>query len=244
MELTERTPTSPTAPRQCSHLVHLRTPTVFIPDLLPAELCIQIFTLACVDGGFTGRSLSLVSRHVMTLSKSANALTTQAQIEKLHILPRNDPLHSSDIYHLFIMSPPLYHDLEVMDLRRGFGEEVFKGEANFRGKIREIVTPLHALLTLALHLELHFSSNLTDLLPAMPTLLRFSVVCEKMELSYPDPSAVWFPSLRRFRVGGESSLDGSGAWFSDTTLAFVKISMPSLTHPESRTLRSYAAQNW
>lgn len=38
-------------------------------DRCPPEICSQIFTLACTDGGYTGRSLSAVSKYIHETSK-------------------------------------------------------------------------------------------------------------------------------------------------------------------------------
>src|ERR1700691_3175931 len=38
-------------------------------DHCPPEVCSQIFSLACTDGGYTGRSLSAVSRYIHETSK-------------------------------------------------------------------------------------------------------------------------------------------------------------------------------
>ncbi|KIM83117.1 hypothetical protein PILCRDRAFT_70053, partial [Piloderma croceum F 1598] len=36
----------------------------------PLEICFQIFAFACTDGGYTGRSLSAVSRYIRDISSS------------------------------------------------------------------------------------------------------------------------------------------------------------------------------
>ncbi|KAJ7905755.1 hypothetical protein B0H14DRAFT_3420913 [Mycena olivaceomarginata] len=44
-------------------------------DQLPAEICAYIFTFACRDSGYTGRSLSLVSKYIHETSKLARYMS-------------------------------------------------------------------------------------------------------------------------------------------------------------------------
>lgn len=82
-------------------------------DQLPAELWIYICSLACTDGGHTGRSLSLVSRRFSELSKPYTlqclALTTPRQVRLLgDILER--PGFQGGVKSLFISCPDLSQD--------------------------------------------------------------------------------------------------------------------------------------
>lgn len=208
-----------------------------IKDLLPTELWIDIFTLACVDGGFTGRSLSLVSHDVMTLSKPAKyhslALTSQAQIVNFHALLRDDSLRSIDVHHLFITCLNLYpdgFDQVEKDLFTSREERTAVGEAKFRGAIHGIAASCHSLVTLALHLDFNFPLSLSDLLPPMPSLLRLTVHCQTLSLKNSDTSAVWFPSLRRLTLAGRYVHGWMGKEWPESLMSFVKTNAPSLTH--------------
>lgn len=53
-------------------------------DRCPAEICIHIFSYACVDGGRTGRSLSLVSKYI---SEASKAVRLQSLVVCGHKLP-------------------------------------------------------------------------------------------------------------------------------------------------------------
>ena len=82
-------------------------------DQLPAELWIYICSLACTDGGRTGRSLSLVSRGFNKFSKPYTlqclALTTPKQVRLLaDILER--PGLQGGVKSLFISCPDLSQD--------------------------------------------------------------------------------------------------------------------------------------
>ena len=62
-----RVPTIPTYSFVMVSKVLSPRPSVF--DKLPPELCEHIFSFACLDDGYTGRSLSLVSRYISETSK-------------------------------------------------------------------------------------------------------------------------------------------------------------------------------
>jgi hypothetical protein len=77
---------------------------------LPPEIWSQIFSLSCVDDGFTGRSLSSVSHQFRQLSSrykhQSLALTTTKQI--VHFSSVIDQLEASQkrVLYLFIYYPP------------------------------------------------------------------------------------------------------------------------------------------
>jgi len=78
-------------------------------DRCPIEVWNHIFTFACTDNGFTGRTLSLVSRYIHDTSKSAKlqslSVTKPQQIHGLARLIANTPPKYRRIRHLFIASP-------------------------------------------------------------------------------------------------------------------------------------------
>jgi len=78
-------------------------------DRCPIEVWNHIFTFACTDNGFTGRSLSLVSRYIHDTSKSVKlqslSVTKPQQIHGLARLIANTPPKYRRVGHLFIASP-------------------------------------------------------------------------------------------------------------------------------------------
>jgi hypothetical protein len=75
-------------------------------DRVPPELWTEIFSYACTDNGFTGRSLSLVSRHVHRCSKTVKLQSVSViglpQIIRFVSLLRSTPPHLKRIRQLFI----------------------------------------------------------------------------------------------------------------------------------------------
>ncbi|KAF7979722.1 hypothetical protein HWV62_41078 [Athelia sp. TMB] len=75
-------------------------------DRCPTELLHLIFSYACTDGGFTGRSLSAVSRHIHECSKPFNlqsvALHGTRQTLAFATALKKIPVHLRQVRHLFI----------------------------------------------------------------------------------------------------------------------------------------------
>lgn len=72
----------------------------------PPEICKKIFTHACDDDGYTGRSLSLVSRYIHDVSEDIKyrslAIWSMQQILRCYEALRAKPPHLRRIEHLFI----------------------------------------------------------------------------------------------------------------------------------------------
>lgn len=75
-------------------------------DKLPPELCARIFQFACTDSGYTGRSLSLVSRYIHETSQPAKlqsiALVGRKQILDFAVLLSRTPAHLRTTRYLFV----------------------------------------------------------------------------------------------------------------------------------------------
>ncbi|KAJ3509310.1 hypothetical protein NMY22_g16342 [Coprinellus aureogranulatus] len=88
-------------------------------DRLPAELWMYICSLACTDGGRTGRSLALVSRCINALSKPCRlqylSLTTPRQIHLLADLLESSGYTCSPVKSLFICCSDLSLDYDNDD---------------------------------------------------------------------------------------------------------------------------------
>ncbi|KIM79213.1 hypothetical protein PILCRDRAFT_74632, partial [Piloderma croceum F 1598] len=72
----------------------------------PLEICFQIFALACTDGGYTGRSLSAVSRYIHDTSssykfQSVTLHNTHQTVSFASILD-GIPLHLRGVAFLFV----------------------------------------------------------------------------------------------------------------------------------------------
>ena len=83
----------------------------------PPELCERIFTLACLDDGTTGRSLSLVSKYISDTSKSIKlqslAVRNLYQAEGLASMLKKLSFNERRVVHLFVVCdyPQIYTDL-------------------------------------------------------------------------------------------------------------------------------------
>ena len=83
-------------------------------DSVPTEVLEYIFVLACIDGGFTGRSLSRVSKHIREISRVARfhsvslrsgRLDQVGQFLSLLSAERARPCNSTPrVRHLFLSS--------------------------------------------------------------------------------------------------------------------------------------------
>ncbi|KAJ7117718.1 hypothetical protein C8R44DRAFT_626633, partial [Mycena epipterygia] len=75
-------------------------------DQTPPEICAHIFDFACRDSGYTGRSLSLVSRYIHETSKQAKlqsiTLVGRQQILAFARLLEKTPPHLRTTRYLFI----------------------------------------------------------------------------------------------------------------------------------------------
>ena len=74
----------------------------------PVEIFDEIFSMACTDGGKTGRSLSTVSKRICEVSKVFKHQTLQVKRHQLRPLARvlrSLPLNARRVVHLLILSP-------------------------------------------------------------------------------------------------------------------------------------------
>lgn len=87
---------------------HYRSPLTM--EHLPVEICTLIFSYACMDNGYTGRSLSLVSKYVHEASKSAKfqslSVVGYEQLEGLADRLEATPLALRNVKYIFISAHP------------------------------------------------------------------------------------------------------------------------------------------
>ncbi|KAJ7504161.1 hypothetical protein B0H11DRAFT_1961344 [Mycena galericulata] len=93
-------------------------------DLIPPELCAHIFGFACCDTGFTGRSLSLVSKYIRETSKPARlqsiALFGRKQILAFAELLNQTPAHLRTTRYLFVNGQESEAEMEkIFDVAYG-----------------------------------------------------------------------------------------------------------------------------
>lgn len=78
-------------------------------DKCPPEICTKIFSEACLDSGYTGRSLSLVSKFIHNTSRSVKlqsiCLRSLEQTVAFASLLKETPPHLRRVRYLFISSP-------------------------------------------------------------------------------------------------------------------------------------------
>ena len=114
---------------------------------LPPEILLKIILDACTDGGFTGRSLSLVSKHIHAVSKPAkfHSITIHGVWQLLQFIQLLDTisLHTQPVHHLFInhcypYDKPTQHlddGTGIPRKRSGFfGGKWFTGRTDLRKK--------------------------------------------------------------------------------------------------------------
>lgn len=84
-------------------------PTFETINLLPSELWLSIFTLACTDGGYTGCSLSLVNEAIHYISSPVRlysvSLTSKDQMSAFLSFLSSAPASSATVRHLLGMLP-------------------------------------------------------------------------------------------------------------------------------------------
>ena len=73
----------------------------------PDEIMDEIFSIACMDGGATGRTLSIVSKRICEVSKVSKyqtLLVNQHQLRSLALVLHSLPLSARRVVHLVIQS--------------------------------------------------------------------------------------------------------------------------------------------
>ncbi|KDQ62124.1 hypothetical protein JAAARDRAFT_30031 [Jaapia argillacea MUCL 33604] len=124
-----------------------RLNTVHALDRCPPEICEEIFTLACMDGGYTGRSLSLVSKYIRNASETVRfqsiAVSGLAQVRALAAVLEGASAHPHHVRHLFLS----YCDPSRSETPREARTSSNPGWPNIRGRFRRrqsyVETPSH-----------------------------------------------------------------------------------------------------
>src|SRR5882762_6025619 len=91
-------------------------------ELCPPEICAEIFQLACVDDGTTGRSLSLVSRYIHNASSSV-------KYQSLAVRGPHQTLALASVLETTSPSQRRVHDLSIsIDLRYSSAQQISSTE--------------------------------------------------------------------------------------------------------------------
>jgi hypothetical protein len=200
------------------------------------EIWNQIFTLACTDNGFTGRSLSLVSRYIHKTSKSAKlqslSVTKPQQIHALARLIAETPPKYRRVRYLFIASPGPYDD--ESDDREADSEEEGSNTsaadaadhdkevlAAFQHIIRALAP---TLTTLHVHFPFYRESLFLPTTETFPSLVELTLYGPySIELPSLSDHPPLFPSLRRLHLA-DCYCDSTGCYGRIANVA------PLLTH--------------
>jgi len=154
-------------------------------DHCPIEIWSQIFTLACTDNGFTGRSLSLTSRYIHELSKSVKlqslSVTKPQQIRGLARLLADTPPKYRRVRYLFIGDDEWDREefqweegsAVTMDVWNSRAEECRRYETPILDAYLRILRTVAPTLTTLL---VHFQSYTTC--PSFPTSIPFPSLIE------------------------------------------------------------------
>ena len=213
------------------------------------EIWNQIFTLACTDNGFTGRSLSLVSRYIYKTSKSAKlqslSVTKPQQIHALARLIAETPPNHRRVRYLFIASPGP-HDDESDD------RDVYQADSEEEGSTasavdaadhgtapcitekdcREVLAAFQhiiralapTLMTLYVHFPFYRESLFLPTTETFPSLVELTLYGPySVELPSLSDHPPLFPSLRRLHLA-DCSCDSTGRYGRIANVA------PLLTH--------------
>ena len=146
----------------------------------PIEIFDEIFSMACTDGGATGRSLSTVSKRIREVSKVfkyQTLLVTQNQLRPLACVLHSLPLDSRRVVHLSILSSFFYHYDRFLDI----------------DKNRVLALVAHSIRIL------EFTGNYAQLLPpiTLPFLQNLNLY-GGFKVVKKCPKKACYPALKRF----------------------------------------------
>jgi hypothetical protein len=202
-------------------------------DCSPPEICHKIFTYACLDNGFTGRSLSLVSKYITETSKPTRfqsiAIQGHEQISKFAVILERTPPHLRHVRHLFVSTQSQVKGTwrrlgPVVD---AYGRDVTQ-EGQWRKQENDISAAIQRILlciaptvqTLALFLMYEWRSMLLSV--PLPCLTELTI-----RGSYFLPSTgvplVFFESFRYLHIGERRNV-------LSEDLRYISKAAPSLTH--------------
>ncbi|KDQ63968.1 hypothetical protein JAAARDRAFT_52022 [Jaapia argillacea MUCL 33604] len=214
----------------------------------PREIWEHIFSLACVDGGFTARSLSLVSRYIKDVSQTTRyqcvAIRGLVQLQSFASVLKKSPPSNRHVRHLFISGcPPKGNGAHSMTSRirsrlRFRNDDSDSDESSYLARIRQ-GEELQSRLDKASDLSPKFNKILGEVieligpdsletlsciicsmvsLPPLPNLRELTICGDWHETT----TSFSFPSLRRLHL--------LGPYCSESDIQLLIQSAPALTH--------------
>ncbi|KAK7055357.1 hypothetical protein R3P38DRAFT_1353303 [Favolaschia claudopus] len=166
-------------------------------DILPPEVWMQIFAFSCTDGGFTGRSLSGVSRATHYLSKPVKyqslCVVGRYRLFKLLVVLSRLPPNERRIKYLFIAG---FDDTKAFD---GRDMDLPVNADDILGRVLCLVAP--SLVSLDIHRRtvLQQPSAFEIDFPLL-TDLTLHGPYQSLHPTRRRPGAASFPSLRRLDI--------------------------------------------
>lgn len=179
-------------------------------ERFPAEIWGTIFSMACVDNGYTGRSLSEVSRYINEVSKSYKyqciAVDDHKRLRRLTAVLKKLHPDARCVRHLFISSIELGREVEF-----------FEADKN---RLLIVVAP-----TLR-SLEVYFHATSLSLKFPLPSLLDLTVYCASTFTldNITTRTFECYPSLQRMHWGSAAMPLSCGL------LPLIRWTAPALTH--------------
>ena len=172
-----------TTTRQSIKNIH-RYPAIY---KCPNEILDEIFSIACMDGGATGRTLSIVSKRICEVSKVSKyqtLLVNQHQLRSLALVLHSLPLSARRVVHLVIQSSNWQPHVQASYYDRFFDID--------KNRVLALVAhSLHTLEVWANHAQFFFPITLPSL---RVLILGGSARVEK----HSKREAACYPALKHF----------------------------------------------
>lgn len=209
---------------------------------VPFEIWTKISSYACTDTGFTGRSLSLVSKFIRDASASVKIQSIAAhgqEIEKLEEVLLRTPLHLRYVRYLFIST----NDREKLVLSDDCGEIDDCGEFDieeeemWEGPMWEeaphkLMPSCHRILrVLADSIEILYLNGLAStpavFFPRLEELASVNYPRDDFPSDDSDALRAWYPRLQRWHL---VSYSDTWAWKRPEKFTAISTFAPCITH--------------
>ncbi|KAF9481345.1 hypothetical protein BDN70DRAFT_831326 [Pholiota conissans] len=163
-------------------------------DRCPPEICSEIYAFACLDGGRTGRSLSLVSKFTNETSKpyklQSISLIGHAQIYAFADLVERTPEHLRRVKSIFVSA----HSRETAILPRAVAPEYHR-RSEVYAALKRILTAIAPCVEIA-HVFLVFFRPFVLLPVSLPHLEELVIHGAIEPSTTPFNPQIYFPSLK------------------------------------------------
>lgn len=196
-------------------------------ERVPAEIWSRISSYACMDTGFTGRSLSLVSKFIRDASARV----------KLQSAAVHGPYQIVGLHNMLLITPPHLRRIRFMFLSDS--ESPVSYESNVSPAICPIITGKQIseslcfiLQAIAEHVQILYFDYLNVPWKSIPQI-GFPRLIELASYGFPyrkpkgsrAPSHVSCPNLRRWHL-----ISYTGVWHGKDAFAHISIITPKITH--------------